>query len=79
MGQRKKREGHGISFKQPPLAETTQNQPKTVPAMGWLFGTRFSCGGMFGNDDYPLLWMVIRATKNKMKKYTLWLYITTKQ
>ena len=41
--------------------------------MGRVFETRFGPGRTFvGEDNYPLFWMVIRVTKNEMKKYTPW-------
>jgi hypothetical protein len=46
------------------LQKQHNNQPKTVPAMGRVFETRFGRGRTFGEDDYPSFWTAIRATKN---------------
>ncbi len=60
MGQQKKRERDRVlSLKRPPLAQPTQQPPKTVPTTRWVFW-RSGCGGILGEDNYR----TIRAMKN---------------
>jgi hypothetical protein len=42
-----------------PLPNQRNNQPKTVPAMGWIFGLRFGRGGTLGDNNYPSILMAI--------------------
>jgi hypothetical protein len=74
MGRQKNRESDQASaVSGRHLPKQHNNQPKTVPAMGRVFETRFGRGRTFREDDYPSFWTAIRATKNEMKKYTPWL------
>jgi len=68
---KREREGPGLGLERPPLAKPTQQPTKNSTSDGADIGKRLGRGGTLGENDYPSISMAIRATKNKIKKYTL--------